>query len=915
MPVLSISKGQADAPVESQAPGASNRGNGGPGIDTDERDKAAAALMSEWGVGHSPRRSQPPPLEHVGKSDEVVPAAVPYSQESTVGGQKAWKRAKLKLNAVKVFDPHLRGLTGGQAVGDRPQTPRSLQKRLSMVGTPPAASDDAKPTNLFKRLSTGVAGPGDSKAWKAKGLSLSAIKRLGLGLIKTSAPSGTESTVASPATTSRSSIMGATPTSSKKSILSQPNTPSNASKSTTHGTPTPAEAEEEADPAAQSMGWKRARMKMGVLRAFGGVAAIRNLGDEGGQEPAGGAGGAAAAAPGSSADEEVEDEEMTETQKEVARLKAMLAEQMKREQAQSKSESSSFSTDRPTTTGPIVPRTGLELWAVASRRVRMMVKLANGFKKPVSSLNDDEIAEVAKTAVVAEADSGLSDFGRKHGFMSVYRLAKKGAQWRMRVAAGTVPKLSPFMPKMLLEEIADRASSFQPSLGGDSEYSKKDGGHTDIEPRMATYQAAIMVADISGFTPLTERLSKRGTAGVELLTKCMNNFFSQVMTLVEEYGGDVMKFAGDSMICAFFVDAEERQHPDGGLRACTLRATQCADRLVGDLGSMRMLPDGEVVPEENGLPVNPKWVGVEVIRSTRFANGEADAASSAVPTSPEATMTRTGSMSSLLSLGRGGSHKEGSGGSPSAVHPPHAEEGSRRWKKVKSTMSVMSAFNSIVGLGRRAKRGSLGGSNDGTTPELEAGDSFSSDGVPNVSHLDGSPAKSDAGRGAGERSGNARQRAGPGTVSVLRRSRTVNLKIGGANHGMPQVDDPGTASASLNNVSMPKEGLFPTASMPEETLVVPMDSAAASGSAAAAAAAAAAAGSPPPLARVASSSPSSGEDPFAVPTISDSPVLSEGPGARGRAGPAPMWADRGRSPAPVAEGMLHPYHDVSRSAG
>ena len=45
----------------------------------------------------------------------------------------------------------------------------------------------------------------------------------------------------------------------------------------------------------------------------------------------------------------------------------------------------------------------------------------------------------------------------------------------------------------------------QPSLGGDSEYSKKDGGHTDIEPRMATYQAAIMVADISGFTPLTER--------------------------------------------------------------------------------------------------------------------------------------------------------------------------------------------------------------------------------------------------------------------------------------------------------------------------------------------------------------------------------------------------------------------------
>ena len=39
-----------------------------------------------------------------------------------------------------------------------------------------------------------------------------------------------------------------------------------------------------------------------------------------------------------------------------------------------------------------------------------------------------------------------------------------------------------------------------------------------------------MVADISGFTRLTEQLS-RGTQtafGVELLTKAMNNFFTKV---------------------------------------------------------------------------------------------------------------------------------------------------------------------------------------------------------------------------------------------------------------------------------------------------------------------------------------------------------------------------------------------------
>lgn len=40
--------------------------------------------------------------------------------------------------------------------------------------------------------------------------------------------------------------------------------------------------------------------------------------------------------------------------------------------------------------------------------------------------------------------------------------------------------------------------------------------------------AAIMVADVSGFTALTEALSVQGSVGVELLTRCMNRYFTQV---------------------------------------------------------------------------------------------------------------------------------------------------------------------------------------------------------------------------------------------------------------------------------------------------------------------------------------------------------------------------------------------------
>lgn len=49
---------------------------------------------------------------------------------------------------------------------------------------------------------------------------------------------------------------------------------------------------------------------------------------------------------------------------------------------------------------------------------------------------------------------------------------------------------------------------------------------------MKEYKGAIMIADITGFTALTEDLGRRGAAGVELLTRCMNNFFTLVIQTV-----------------------------------------------------------------------------------------------------------------------------------------------------------------------------------------------------------------------------------------------------------------------------------------------------------------------------------------------------------------------------------------------
>lgn len=63
--------------------------------------------------------------------------------------------------------------------------------------------------------------------------------------------------------------------------------------------------------------------------------------------------------------------------------------------------------------------------------------------------------------------------------------------------------------------------------------------------------AAILFADISGFTPLTERLAERGPTGVEALARILNEYFGELIDIVHEYGGDIVKFAGDAAIAVW----------------------------------------------------------------------------------------------------------------------------------------------------------------------------------------------------------------------------------------------------------------------------------------------------------------------------------------------------------------------------
>jgi class 3 adenylate cyclase/tetratricopeptide (TPR) repeat protein len=64
-------------------------------------------------------------------------------------------------------------------------------------------------------------------------------------------------------------------------------------------------------------------------------------------------------------------------------------------------------------------------------------------------------------------------------------------------------------------------------------------------------QAAILFADISGFTLLTERMAEKGPTGVESLARILNEYFGQLIDIIHDYGGDVVKFAGDAVIAVW----------------------------------------------------------------------------------------------------------------------------------------------------------------------------------------------------------------------------------------------------------------------------------------------------------------------------------------------------------------------------
>jgi len=82
-------------------------------------------------------------------------------------------------------------------------------------------------------------------------------------------------------------------------------------------------------------------------------------------------------------------------------------------------------------------------------------------------------------------------------------------------------------------------------------------------PWLSWVEGSLLFADLSGSTALAERLGTLGREGTEMVTACLNQIFTILIQVIQDYGGDLISFGGDALL-VFFGD---ERHPRTAARA------------------------------------------------------------------------------------------------------------------------------------------------------------------------------------------------------------------------------------------------------------------------------------------------------------------------------------------------------------
>ena len=140
--------------------------------------------------------------------------------------------------------------------------------------------------------------------------------------------------------------------------------------------------------------------------------------------------------------------------------------------------------------------------------------------------------------------------------------------------------LEDFLPLRLLERIH----------GGDGQ-----------RPAAVRFPAAVMFVDVSRYTALVEQLAHRGREGLEDLPQLLSLSYGRCAEYVSSRGGEVLYFAGDSLLAYWPADVGE---PGSAVRS----AIGCAEMICSDGNEATQRGAGEIHPALHiGIGVGDLW--------------------------------------------------------------------------------------------------------------------------------------------------------------------------------------------------------------------------------------------------------------------------------------------------------------------
>ena len=159
----------------------------------------------------------------------------------------------------------------------------------------------------------------------------------------------------------------------------------------------------------------------------------------------------------------------------------------------------------------------------------------------------------------------------------------------------------------------------------------------------------LVFADVSGFTALTEKLSRRGRIGAEEIVETLNRVFGPMLRIAGTRGGELLKFGGDALLFLFTGEDHTEQACDAAVEMRTaLRQAAAVPTSVGRL-SLKMsvgLHSGDIHLFLVGAPTRELLILGPGATSTALAEKAAEAgeivvsAATAARLAPDAVLPR-----------------------------------------------------------------------------------------------------------------------------------------------------------------------------------------------------------------------------------------------------------------------------------